>query len=126
MNRQAGLLPSARVAIGEFSPLFSTPVAVATLSQGQPVFIWQIAGQGIRSNNRARYLMQEKLLRSCNWLRLVRKIGVQMLPKKIERVGGRTRIELLGNELGLLLRGLLIHFHATVNDRQIVVCRQIV
>ena len=51
---------------------------------------------------------------------------LRVLAKKVERVRGCSGIELLGNELGLFLRSLLIHFHAAVDDRQVVVRRQII
>ena len=49
-----------------------------------------------------------------------------MLAKKVERIRGCSGIELLGDELGLLFRSLLVHVHAAVDDRQIVVCRQVI
>ena len=51
---------------------------------------------------------------------------LRMLAKKVEGIRGRSGIELLGDELGLLLRSLLIHAHAAVDDRQVVVCRQVI
>lgn len=79
----------------------------------------------------------EKLLCSCSGFSLVWKIGMhmlrnaldrylRMLAKEIERVGRRARIELLVNELRLLLCSLLIHIHAAVDDRQVVVRGQII
>ena len=46
-----------------------------------------------------------------------------VLAQKVEGIRGRSRVELLSNELGLFLRRLLIHFHSAVDDRQVVVCR---